>query len=154
MDKKINLNQSEFQSEDEMKSYLCAVALEYASTMNEIERDISAKSDANPETDFFPEYKERYLPVFNAYCSEKRRVYGGQADSYGSPPQYDGIEKYTEQRVELKTKSRAEAYFKTNSYNGDDQAEYLFVLLRKNGLWRIDSFKYSLYGFKWSNGIL
>jgi hypothetical protein len=140
--KKVNLSQTEFQSEEELKLYLRDLVLDYASQQNKIERDICKKDEAQPDEYFFPQYKKRYLPVFEAYCSKKKRVYGGKADSYGSPAKYDGIENYTEYSVELKNKNRAEVYFKTDN---DFDAEYLFIVVRQSGVWRIDNYKNRWY---------
>ena len=138
--------------ETELKNYLINFVLEFCSKMNELEREIVEKAESNPGKDYFPEYRNRYLPIFEEYCSDKKRVYAGKADSYGEPTQYDGIENSIEQNTELKTKSRAEVYFKTqNSFD----AEYLFVVLRKNNEWRVDSFKLRWFGNeKWDSGIL
>lgn len=138
----INLEQTEFNSESELKSYLSSLVLEYASKMNEIEKNIFEKSEIEPKKDFFLEFKQRYLPVFETYCSDKQRVYGGQANSFGSPTKYDGIEMFVQQEVTLKNSNRAEVYFRTENC---DKAEYLFVLVRKKGLWRIDSVKRCWY---------
>ena len=148
----INLEQTKFNSDNELKSYLGSLVLEYASQMNEIEKDIFDKSEVEPKKDFFLEFKQRYLPVFETYCSDKQRVYGGQANSFGYPTKYDGIEMFVQQEVTLKNSNRAEVYFRTeNSF----EAEYLFVLERKKGLWRIDNAKVRWYNeTKWDSMIL
>ena len=129
-------------TDTDLQNELINSALEYATQMNTLELRFSKLDDENPGTDYFPEYKEKYLGIFNKYCTNKKRSYGGQGDSYGEPAQYDGIEDSIEQKTELKTKSRAEVYFKTkNSFD----AEYLFVLLKKSGEWKIDSAKYKWY---------
>ncbi len=149
---KIDLKQTQFATEDELKKYLIALVVEYTSTMNEIENYVNKKSDAEPRKDFFPEFRKRYLPIFDLYCSDKKRVYGGKANSYGIPTKFDGIENSSEQSVEIKNKNRAEAYFKTQN---DFDAEYWFVLVRKNDVWRIDNAKYRWYGNeKWNPMIL
>ncbi len=129
-------------ADNELKIELINSVLEYATQMNTLELSFSKLDDENPEKDYFPEYKKKYLHIFKKYCTDKKRSYGGQGDSYGEPAQYDGIENSIEQKTELKTKSRAEVYFKTkNSFD----AEYLFVLLKKSGEWKIDSAKYKWY---------
>ena len=150
--KNVDVNRTDFQSEKELKDFLTAFVLEYASTMNKIEKDICLKEEKEPEKDFFPEFEKRYLPVFKKFCSDKKRAYGGQADSYGIPTNFDGIEKNTENSVELKNKNRAEVYFKTRN---DTHAEYLFIVLRKNNVWRIDNSKERWYGEEdWESMIL
>jgi len=129
-------------TDTDLQNELINSALEYATQMNALELRFSKLDDENPGTDYFPEYKEKYLGIFNKYCTNKKRSYGGQGDSYGEPAQYDGIEDSIKQKMELKTKSRAEVYFKTK--NAFD-AEYLFVLLKKSGDWKIDSAKYKWY---------
>jgi hypothetical protein len=151
-DNLIDLNISEFESEQTLKNYLIQLPLVYATLMNEIESDIYKKSEVDGEVDYFPEFKQRYLPVFNAFCSDKKRVYGGQASSYGFPSEFDGIESSVERNVELKNKNRAEVYFRTEN---NFEAEYLFIVVRKNGTWRIDNAKYRWYrSEKWKSMIL
>lgn len=148
----LDINKTDFQTETELKDFLISLVLEYARVMNKIENEIYLKAENEPKKDFFPEFKELYLPVFEKYCTEKLRVYGGKANSYGIPTKFDGIEDYIESSVELKNKNRAEVYFKTQN---DFDAEYLFVLLRKDNLWRIDSAKERWYeAVKWKSIIL
>ena len=113
----INLQQTEFRNESERRSYLVSLVLEYASTMNRIEMEIFFKQEAGriSTSDFFEEYENKYLPVFTAYCSDKKRVYGGRASSFGCPTKFDGIEKYIEANVVFKNSNRAEVYFKTEN---------------------------------------
>jgi len=150
-----DLNKEEFSSEEELKEYLLSIALYYGSKMNEIENHIYKLSEENREKqdfDDFSEFRKLYLPVFEAFASDKKRVYGGKADSFGYPSKYDGIENSIESSVSLKNKNRAEAYFKTTN-NFD--AEYLFVLVRKNNLWRIDNIKDRWYNSeKWGSVIM
>ena len=139
-------------SEPVTAQHLIGIALEYATAMNAIERDIAAQSAANREEDFFPAFEARYRPVFEAYTTSKRRVWGGQADVYGTPSKFDGIETATESTATLKNKNRAEVYFKTDNVF---KAEYLFVLLQEAGEWKIDNAKYRWYNAaKWSPLIL
>ena len=88
------------------------------------------------------------MPIFQKYCTNKKRSYGGKANSYGIPTKYDGIESYIEKKIDLKNKNRMEVYFKTNN---QFKAEYLFVVLRSKKLWRIDSVKDKWYNKeKWN----
>lgn len=150
-----DLNRDEFSSEEELKKYLLSMALYYGSKMNEIENYIYKSSKENKGKqgfDSFGEFRKLYLPVFEAFASDKKRVYGGQANSFGFPSKYDGIENSTETFVTPKNKNRAEVYFKTNN---NFEAEYLFVLVRKNNLWKIDNIKDRWYGNeKWSSTIM
>ncbi len=138
--------------EKELEKYLINFVLEFGSKMNALEREINEKSDNNPGKDYFEEFGEKYLPIFQEYCSNKKRAYGGKADSYGIPTRYDGIENAIEKKATIKNRNRVEVYFKTPN---DFDAEYLFVALRKNDIWKIDSLKYKWYGNeKWKPQIL
>lgn len=128
--------------EKELKEYLVQMVLEYATQMNELELKYNELSEKNRSINYFPSYKKEYFPIFEKYCTNKKRVYGGQGDSYGFPATYDGIENSVESHVEIKTKSRAEVYFKTKN---NFKAEYLFVVLRKSNEWKIDNVKYKWY---------
>ena len=135
-----------------MEKHLADLVLEFASKMNAIEREIVELDEKNPDEDYFDEYERKYLAIFREYCTDKKRTYGGNADSYGSPSKYDGIENFIEQKTTIKNKNRAEVYYKTNN---DFEAEYLFVVLRKNGIWKIDNAKYKWYGNeKWQSMII
>lgn len=121
------------------------IAKAYAIKMNEIENHISELQNSNTSgrTDFFAEFKALYHPVFQQYATSKKRVYGGQAESYGQPAKYDGIVAATIGQVNLKSASKAEVHFKTDN---PFKAEYLFVLHKEGGDWKIDNVKY-----KWFN---
>lgn len=138
----------------DLGNYLIQIAKEYAVKMNELEKRICEldKNNVEDEMDVFEEYKKEYNPIFQQYATSKKRVYGGQADSYGTPPKYDGIEKETVGQVTLKSKIKAEVYFKIN--NAFD-AEYLFVLHKETDDWKIDNVKYKWYNKeKWNKLIM
>lgn len=129
----------------ELKENLIKLVLEYTTQMNEIESKYFKSKD-------FDGYGKEYTKIFEKYCTNKKRAYGGRADSFGEPTKYDGIEKSINHNTELKTKSRAEVYFKTKN-NFD--AEYLFIVLKKSGEWKIDSYKRKWFGAeKWTNELL
>ena len=109
--------------------------------------------EENPQVNWFKEFEKELAPIFEEYCTDKHRVYGGKnVGMIGFPTKFNGIENYIEASVELKNKNRAEVYFKTGSNFKD---EYLFVVLRKNNTWKIDSYKNRRYGNeKWDNKIL
>lgn len=104
-------------------------------------------------SDWFTPFGERTAPLFDEYCTDKRRVYGGKnPGSFGFPSKFNGIDDPLDVNVEIKTKSRAEVYIKTPTQFKD---EYLFVMLKKAGEWRIDSYKQRRYGHeKWDSAIL
>jgi hypothetical protein len=80
-------------------------------------------------------------------------VYGGKnTHSFGWPVNFNGMDNPIETDVVFKNKNRAEIYFKTETKFND---EYLFIVLKKNNEWRIDSYKGRRYGEeKWDNKIL
>ena len=133
------------------QQFIC-IALEYATVMNTIEHDIKKQSDAAPGVDFFSQFEVRYRPVFDEYTTSKRRVYGGRSLSYGIPTKFAGIENAIESTATLKNRNLVEVYFKTeNAF----KAEYLFVLLKEAGEWKIDNAKYRWYdNEKWTPMIL
>ena len=141
--------------EQELKQYLSDLVLEFAIKMDEIETDIYLKSEKDEdEKDWFEEYNKRYRPVFEAYCTDKKRVYGGNPHSFGYPPQYSGIEASYEIKVEFKNERKAEVIFKTETKEFGDTG-YLFVVVKKKTGWKIDSYKeWSNRKKKWVNGIL
>ncbi len=141
-------------NEGELKEYLQNMVLEYASKMNELQNRFMKLEHEEPDVNHFPAYKKEYSALFEKYCTNRKRAYGGHGDSFGFPAQYDKIEEATEKSVELKHKSRAEVYFKTQNFF---QSEYLFVVLRKNDEWKIDSYKELQNRYsdaKWENMIL
>ena len=107
----------------------------------------------NPQTNWFDEFSKLIAPLFDTYCTDKKRVYGGKEHrSIGFPSKYDGIENSVATSIEFKNKNRVEIYFRTETKFKD---EYLFVLLRKADEWKIDSYKGRRYGKeKWDNQIL
>lgn len=141
-------------NEQELKQYLSDYVLEFATKMNMLEHDIFMQSQTDKETDWFEEYNKRYLPMFEVYCTQKKRVYGGKKNSFGSPSQYNGIETSHEIIVDFKNERKAEVVFKTETKElGNTQ--YLFVVVKKKDGWKIDSYKrWSNWKQKWVNGIL
>jgi hypothetical protein len=91
--------------------------------------------------------------IQGAYCTNKKRIY--TTGSVGYPPKYQlGLAMLAEEypkpaRCEILTRN-------TGVKSGDiSYEEILFVLLRKQGAWRIDSAKTRLVGEqKWDNMIL
>ncbi len=155
--------------ERELKDRLIALVQSYGSQWNKCEafiydeyekedRDIKQKYPGDqyhyaPRTDWHARMSETIAPLFDEYCTDKRRVYGGKkVVSFGFPIKFNGIEDAIETSVELKNKNRAEIYFKTKTHLDD---EYKFILLQKEGKWKIDSYKNRRYGNeKWSNELL
>lgn len=134
----------------DLENHLIHIARSYAVKMNEIENQIFEiyQNDKTRLTESFAAYKAQYDPVFQQYATSKKRVYGGQANSYGRPTRYDGITAGTTAQATVKSKSKAEVYFQTDN---QFSAEYLFVLHREGEEWKIDNVKYKWYNSeKWS----
>lgn len=147
------------QNENELKQSLIHFVQEFGRKWNEIERDIYKKSNneksTKVQTDWFITLKELRYPLYEHYCTDKKRAYGGKknCNSFGFPAKYNGIENPIKTSVELKTKSRAEVYIKTNIDIFKD--EYLFIILKKQKNWKIDSYKHRRYeNIKWDLAIL
>lgn len=122
--------------------------------MNELEiRIYEMNKNGTPDgMDIFKEFRKEYDPIFQQYATSKKRVYGGQATSFGKPTNYDGIEMNTVGQVTLKSKNKAEVYFKTTT-NLD--TEYLFVLCKDGSEWKIDNVKCRRYKLeKWKKHIM
>ncbi|MBK9577514.1 MAG: hypothetical protein IPO40_10585 [Fibrobacteres bacterium] len=127
-----------------IENHLIQTAKEFAVKMNELETRIfeidRIRDDDGVET--FKEFRNEYIPIFQQFATSKRRVYGGQANSFGKPTRYDGIKNETEGRADLKSSAKAEVYFKTGNIF---EAEYLFVFRKENGEWKIDNVKHKRY---------
>ena len=153
----------------ELTAYLTQRVLSFSQSWNEIENNLYAKYQAEEEalrkavpetefhyaerTDWFALFNEQISPLFDGFCTDKPRVYGGKVrNSFGFPSKFNGCDHPLELLVNLKHKSRAEIYVKTNTHVED---EYLFIVLKKADEWRIDSYKNRRYGNeKWSTQIL
>lgn len=100
-------------------------------------------------------YLARYSEIFYRYCTDKERKYGGPhgPKSAGFPTKYNGINADTTCDVEQKNKNRIEVTWDIK--NTILPKKLLFVVLKRNQQWRIDSYKYlSQSNEKWDNGIL
>jgi NTF2 fold immunity protein len=138
----------------DIEKNIIQIAKEYAIKMNDIENRILELKENNSDNkiDYFEEYKKQYNPVFQHYSTNKKRVYRGQANSYGKPTKYDGINEETNGQISFKSSSKAEVYFKTNNVF---KAEYLFVLLKESDVWKIDNVKFKWYNNeKWKSNIM
>ena len=160
-------------NEQELQEHIIGLVLAFGAQWNEHEQYVHAQGKAqtaarssfdsneekfawlkaNPQVDWFAEFGKRVTPLFAAYCTDKKRVYGGNAPGrMGFPAKYDGIENPVSTTVVLKNKNRAEVHIVTDTRFRD---EYLFVLLYKAEQWRIDSYKGRRYGGeKWNLKIL
>ncbi|MDR1911540.1 MAG: RhsIA family immunity protein [Helicobacteraceae bacterium] len=147
------MQRNEFASEEELKSYLIALVIEYCSKMNEIEEDIYKKRKLVETEALFKEYKERYTPLIQTYATDKKRVHNYHR-SYGKPTYYDGMENPLKISVTFINKNRAEIYFARAPTRWRD-FDLSFVVLRKKDVWRIDGVKTHRGCLdKWSASIL
>lgn len=155
--------------EQDLKDYLSNIVIQYGTKWNEIENNIyelhkqeedelKLKYPGNEfyyakRTNWFDKFSTLISPLFDEFCTDKNRVYGGKkVKSFGFSGKFNGIERPTEKMVVLKNKNRAEVYIKTSTNLSD---EYLFILLRKDSLWKIDNYKNRRYGNeKWNKQIL
>lgn len=80
--------------------------------------------------------------IFARYCTLKKRPYG-RLGSYQIPPEYDPKEALID--VTYKTKTRAELTTRSKK----EGCDYLYVVLKKDGAWRIDSKKIRDAGGSW-----
>ncbi|MBK9579444.1 MAG: hypothetical protein IPO40_20425 [Fibrobacteres bacterium] len=137
-----------------LETHLIQIVKEFAIKMNELEIRIFETKDNHRANgvDIFEEFRKEYNPIFLRYATGKKRVYGGKANSFGKPTRYDGIMVETDGQATLKSKTKAEVYFKTkNSF----AAEYLFVLQKEDDEWRIDNVKHKRYNNeKWNKHIM
>ncbi|CAI3952290.1 NTF2 fold immunity protein [Commensalibacter communis] len=152
-----------------LQDKILSMVIDFASQWNVIETDIRNQMDAEeaiilqkndgvydhyaPRTDWFSLLNEQISPLIDHFCTEKPRIYGGKTQrSFGFPSKFNGIETAEKTAVEIKSKSRIEVYFKTTTMFDD---EYLFVVLKKAGEWKIDGYKNRRYHKeKWDNQIL
>jgi hypothetical protein len=138
--------------EQQTKEQIFNHVMEFATKMNHLENKFASINKKNPGTVSFEDFNNEYAEIFTPYCTEKKRAYGGQGVCFGIPTKYDRVENYIERSIELKNKNRAEVYFKTNN---NFNAEYLFIVLRKEDEWKIDSYKERRFnGEKWTNKLL
>ena len=137
---------------NDLQSELISIAREYAIKMNIIEKSVFKEIENNKEEDIFNDYEEMYNIVFNEYCTNGKHLSGGRAFSFGSPPQFAGIEKSVNQKAEIKNDDIAEVYFQTGS---DIETEYIFEMQKKDEQWKIDNAKRRQNGKeKWDNLVL
>ena len=130
--------------EQKRKQHLTNLILEYATKMNALETNIWEQSQKDRDTDWHKEDCRQYFPIFQHYCTDRKRVYTGNPHSFGSPPQYAGIEAQDKVTVNVKTQRKAEVIV-PNTTETMGSIGYLFVVIKKKDSWKIDSYK------RWSN---
>lgn len=149
-----NIEMKPAEPNDILEKFLIQRVKEFATKMNELEIRIFERKEEYKANgiDVFEEFRKEYDPIFLRYATSKKRVYGGQASSFGKPTRYDGIMFETEGQATLKSKTKAEVYFKTKN-NFD--AEYLFVLQKEGEEWMVDNVKHKRYNSeKWNKHIM
>jgi hypothetical protein len=137
---KVDLNKTEFNSEEELRVYLLALVLDFTSKVNALDKEFFGKGE-----DPFPEFKEKYIALFDKYCTEKRRAKGSRVNSIFSSGRYTETEKSLV-KIEFITEDSAELYFKTEYLPYDS----VFVIKRREGIWRIYKYRH----LRWKNGRL
>ncbi len=97
--------------------------------------------------DSYEDYVKHYYSIFSKFCTERKRAYGGFPSGWARNGQYQGIDEESITSVETPKKNRAELVARGGVL---PDYEYMFVLLRKNGRWLIDSAKTRYIGdSKW-----
>ncbi|CPR19052.1 NTF2 fold immunity protein [Brenneria goodwinii] len=100
-------------------------------------------------------YREQYREIFVRYCTDKVRKYGGPDGpmSAGMPTQYDGLNAETPCLCVQKNKNRIEVTWDIKT--AILPRKIMFIILRRQQQWRIDSYKYQFTNeTTWNNGIL
>ena len=126
--------------------------------MKFLEKDNECVSIYNQHYDeIHNRYKQQYEALFNKFCTIRKRVYGGPEGSISAryPSKFDGIHRNSPYTIIQKSKSRIEVVFENILSVNSMKQDYMFVLLKKAGDWKIDSYKSKLpEQVKWDNGIL
>lgn len=76
--------------------------------------------------------------LLKKYCTDRKRSYGGQPSSYGDPTKYVGVDKDRIVNSELIKSNRIEVIVQSDYFG---EIQYLFILLKKQNIWLIDSTK-------------
>jgi hypothetical protein len=113
-------------NEKELETHLVKMVKEFASKRNDAENHVRGQYEAqrkaqrafnsdeerftwqknNPQINWFDEFSKLLSPLFDTYCTSKKRVYGGtHGYSFGFPVKFNGIENPVSTGIELKTKT-------------------------------------------------
>lgn len=84
------------------------------------------------------EFEKKYYEIFGKYCTNRKRSYGGQPTGYSRNGQYQGCISETVESVRNMSSNRIEVVIKGGLFPDN---RFLFVVLKKNGQWKIDSAK-------------
>ena len=135
----IDLNKTKFNNEDELKQFLLSLVLDFATKVNNLENEYYKKGT-------FEEFKEKYLLLFNKFCTEKRKKKGTKINSIFHPGRYTGIEEAIV-KIDVYDKNCVHIFFEQNF---ESNFRVLFLIKKDNDVWRIDNLK----KLEWVNGKL
>lgn len=146
----------------EFKQEIIEMVVKFARTYNLMEEkyrqimvgELKSQLNEYEYTDWTEKFTNEFRPIWKKYITDKERKYGGvKRVSIGYPGQYYGIENENiSTNILIKSKYKVEVFIKTpeTSYN-----EYLFICIKKRGIWKIDSYKQRTSGQKeWDNQTL
>ena len=133
---------------------LVSLFINFASAMNKWESWCSSEHEkVKLKNGDWLEFQNKVLEgqekIFAQFCTKKERKYG-RLGSFQIPPEYDAE---LEKILDVVRESPSRAIILTQQTSGfKNQCKY--VLLRKNGEWRIDNKQWKSYDGKWNKGIL
>jgi len=128
--------------------------------MGRLEADCHDKDKAQAlrGDDSFEAALDKGTSILEKYLTVRDRAYGGRMGSIGWPPNYNpehlllSVEAPSANRRVMVTRHRNPASVDANAR---DQYERCYVLVRKNGQWRVDSLKERYFGEdRWKTAIL
>jgi len=127
----LDLQKTKFANDEELKSYLITLVLQFASYVNNLDFKYFSK-------DNFQEFKENYLKLFNNYCTEKRKQKGSKVYYISSKGRFGEIEKAIVKFFYLQKRQAEIGFFPTVEEYLDC---YKFDLRKENNIWRINNIK-------------
>ena len=127
----LDLEKTQFKNDKDLESYLLSLVLNFTSEVVDLEKKYFEKNN-------FQEFKEKYILLYNKYCTEKRKLKGSKINSIFSPSRFTGIANAFSE-IKLIKKKCIEILFKIKK---DPEFGFIFILKEENNLWRIDGFRY------------
>ena len=88
-------------------------------------------------------FHQEYFRIFEAHCTTRKRVHGGNAGSWARNGKYAGASSQTIESVEETKPGRIEVVLRGGQFHGN---RFLFVVLKTAAGWRIDSAKHGQPG--------
>lgn len=139
--------------DDSLFSELTGIVLAFTSEMNAMEMSVRDSSLQDKKTDCFLEFNKGYEAIIHQYCTAKKRTYKREGYSL-SEPYYCGIAADNTIDIELEDDKKVQLVFGFHSNNMGEQ-RYLFTLVKKKEVWKIDNVKrWSGWKKNWVNHIL